>query len=101
MEILLEDINSKFELVLEGHAALDSKLDAFRQESNQKHDDTAFILKTLNTKIDDHRRESTQRHDETAAQLQTLDTKIDAIDESLSAHRSDTEVHNAYQVRED
>ncbi len=32
-DVLLEDISKKFELVLEGHAALDTKIDEFRHET--------------------------------------------------------------------
>ncbi len=74
MEILLEDIHSKFELVLEGHAALRSELHDFRRESNEKHEQTAFLLKTLNG-------------------------KIDAVASDLSAHRTDTEIHSGYKVQ--
>jgi len=72
LEILLEDIRSKFDLVLEGHAALRAeliaKIDAFRDESNAQHEQTAFLLK--------------------------------ALARDLSAHRTDTEAHPRYQVRE-
>lgn len=76
MEIILEDINSKFDLVLEGHATLNAKIDAFRDESNRKHEETTFLLKTLNV-------------------------KIDAVADNLAAHRADTEAHGRYVVRED
>ena len=38
LEILREDIRSKFELGLEGHSVLNAKIDAFRAESNEKHE---------------------------------------------------------------
>jgi len=68
LEILLEEIRSKFDLVLEGHEALHAKIDEYRRESNEKHDLTTFLLK--------------------------------AIAADLTAHRSDTEAHVRYQVRE-
>jgi len=78
-EILLEEMRSNFQFVLEGHAALrdelNAKIDAFRDESNQKHDLTALLLKTLNSKIDE-------------------------VKADLSAHRTDTEAHPRWQVRE-
>jgi len=74
-EILLEEMRGQFELVLEGHAALNAKIDTVRDESNQKHDHTAFLLKTLNSKIDE-------------------------VKADLSAHRTDTEAHPRWQVRE-
>jgi hypothetical protein len=93
LEILLEDIRSKFELVLEGHSVLNNKIDAFRAESNEKHDQTAFQIKILNNKIDAVREESNEKHDQTA-------TLLKAVAADLSAHRADTEAHSLYQVRE-
>ena len=75
LEILLEDIRSKFELVLEGHSVLNNKIDAFRAESNEKHEQTAFLLKAMSGKLDN-------------------------VAADLSAHRADTEAHSLYQVRE-
>ena len=71
-EILLEEMRSKFDLVLEGHVALrdelTARIDAYREESNQKHEQTAFLLK--------------------------------ALARDLAAHRADTEAHPRWQVRE-
>jgi hypothetical protein len=75
LEILLEDIRAKFDLVLEGHAALLAEIRENRRESNEKHDLTAFKLMVLND-------------------------KIDAIAVDLAAHRADTEAHPRYLVRE-
>ncbi len=75
LEILLEDIRGKFELVLEEHAALRVEIHEFRRESNEKHEQTAFLLKTMNN-------------------------KIDAVAADLGAHRADTEAHLSYKVRE-
>lgn len=101
LEVTLEDISSKFELVLEGHAALKSDIDAFREESNQKHDETAFLLKALNTKVDKHREESLQRDDAQEGRLNTLTEKLDAVADSLNSPRADTEAHGRYHIRED
>jgi hypothetical protein len=75
LEILLEDIRGKLDLVLESHEALHTKIDDVRHESIEKHDLTAFQLKVLND-------------------------KIDAVAVDLSAHRADTEAHVKYRVRE-
>ena len=55
LEMLLEDINSKFELVLEGHAALRAELREFRQESNEQHEQTAFLLRKVAADLAAHR----------------------------------------------
>jgi len=79
LEILLEDIPGKFELVLEGHESLRKDIREARDESNQKHEHTAFLINTSNK-------------------------KIDAVAADLSDHRADTEDHKkTYRVgdRED
>ncbi|MRR06784.1 MAG: hypothetical protein EG828_07550 [Deltaproteobacteria bacterium] len=77
LEILLEDIRSKFDLVLEGHAALDKKIDIRFDELNEKIEHNSFKIDTLNK-------------------------KIDGVAADLTAHRKDTEAHGAvYRVKED
>ena len=86
LEILLEEIRSKFDLVLEGHEALHAKIDAYRNESNEKHDLTAFQLGVLNTKI--------------GGVSAALHAKIDAVAADFAAHRTNTEAHVKYRIRE-
>lgn len=75
-EILLEEMNSKFQIVLEAHDALRKEIQQSRDESNAKHDHTAFMIETLNR-------------------------KIDAVAADVSAHRADTEAHHGiYVVKE-
>jgi chaperonin cofactor prefoldin len=88
LEILLEDNRSKFDPVLEGHAALDKKIDTRFDELNEKIELNSFKIDTLNKKIDtvDER----------------LGKKIDDMAANLSAHRKDTEAHGTvYRVKED
>jgi predicted nucleic acid-binding Zn ribbon protein len=75
LEILLEDIRGKFELVLEGHTSLHAKIDANQAKAEERFDHVDFQLKTLNT-------------------------KIDLVKADLAAHRADTEAHPRWQVRE-
>ena len=42
LEVLLEELRSKFDLILEGHDALRARIDGYRRESSEKHDLTAF-----------------------------------------------------------
>jgi len=55
LEILLEDIRGKFELVLEGHSALRAELREFREESNEKHEQTSFLLRKVAADLSAHR----------------------------------------------
>ena len=76
LEILLEDIRGKFELVLEGHESLSRKMDGRFDELNEKIEHRSFLLDTLNK-------------------------KIDGVASDLSAHRTDTEAHGpVYRVKE-
>lgn len=88
LQILLDDIRSKFDLVLEGHAALAKKFDTRFDELNEKIEHNSFKIDTLNKKID--------------AVDERLGKKIDAVAADLSAHRKDTEAHGTvYRVKED
>ena len=87
LEILLEDIRGKFDLVLEGHDFLRKEIRDAREESNEKHDLTAFQIKALNKKLDDKTEELCKR--------------IDAVIADHAAHRADTEGHKReYKVSE-
>jgi outer membrane murein-binding lipoprotein Lpp len=104
LEILLEDINSKFNLVLEGHDALRNEIREARDESNAKHDHTAFILKVLNQKVDNLESKVDKlevKVDKLEVKVDKLEVKIDGIAADLTAHRSDTEAHHGvYLVKE-
>jgi hypothetical protein len=76
LEIIQEDISGKFDLVLEGHAALDRKLEARFDQLNEKIEDNSFKIDILNRKIDN-------------------------VAVELQAHRADTEAHRGYRVREE
>ena len=87
LEIILEDMNSKFDLVLEGHAALDKKIDVKFDELSEKIELNSFKVDALNEKID--------------AVDARLSKKLDAVAVDLKEHRADTEAHNdMYCVKE-
>ena len=76
LEILLEDIRGKFDLVLEGHDVLHKDIRDSREELCEK-------VNLVDFKVD------------------VLDKKIDAVAADLSAHRRDTEAHpSMYKVKE-
>lgn len=77
LEILLEDIKSKVDLVIEGHDALRQEIQEARQELNEKIELNSFLVKGINKKIDD-------------------------VAADLAAHRVDTERHSrGYKVSEE
>jgi len=62
MEVILEDINGKFDLVLEGHATLEHMIHEHRAETRQDKRELQALIKTS--------------HD-------TLDVKIDGVRDEL------------------
>ena len=98
LEILLEDIRGKFDLVLEGHAALDRKIDSRFDELNEKVEHNTFMIGVLNDKIDAVDQRLSQKIDDVE---RGLTEKLDAVAADLSAHRADTEAHHGvYRVKE-
>ncbi len=74
LEIILEDIKEKFDLVLEGHESLRHDIKDLHQEMNEKFELVDFKIDTLNK-------------------------KIDGVAADLAAHRADTESHpKGYKV---
>ena len=109
LEILLEDIRGKFDLVLEGHSSLQKCIENAEQNLNDKISLVDFKVGVLNQKIDGVRDELNQKIDGVEATLSkridgveaTLSRKIDAVAADLAAHRRDTEAHPAvYKVKE-
>jgi archaellum component FlaC len=101
LEILLEDIRSKVEVISEGYNMLNQKIDGVaadlvetRQELKEK---IAIEVRTLHQKIDEKFGALDQKIDKVAADL---DQKIDKVVVDLAAHRADTETHRGYQVAE-
>src|SRR3989337_1271824 len=109
LEILLEDIREKFDLVLEGHGALRKEIRDTREELSEKINLVDFKVETLNQKIDGVRDSLTQKIDGVRDSLtrkidgvrDELGHKIDAVAADLTAHRRDTEAHTSvYKVKE-
>jgi cytochrome c556 len=69
-------MESKLELVIEGHAVLRSEIQALDRKTDERFDLVEFKIETLNQ-------------------------KIDGVAADLSAHRADTESHHGvYRVKE-
>jgi hypothetical protein len=77
LKMILEDLNGKFDLILEGHESLRGEI----RELSRKTDERFGLV---DFKID------------------VLNKKIDGVADDLKDHRADTEAHyGAYQVKED
>jgi hypothetical protein len=79
LEILLEDMNKKFDLVLEGHAVLGKKIDDNAKEVTEKVEMTNLQIKAVSQKID-------------SVEVK-LSQKIDTMAADLAEHCADTEKH--------
>lgn len=97
-EILLEEMNSKFNLVLEGHQSLRTEMGEMKTELKQDIELFNFKIDTLNQKIDGFEDKLTKKIDGVE---EKLSQKIDGVAADLKAHRQDTELHyGVYKVRE-
>ena len=121
LEILLEDIRGKFDLVLEGHDALHKEISDTREKLCEKINLVDFKVGMVNEKIDDVQENLARKIDAVETSLgQRIDSveinlnrkidavetnlgqKIDAVATDLTGHRRDTEAHpSVYKVKED
>ena len=109
LEIILEDIRGKFDLVLEGHDVLRKEIKDTRAELCEKINLVDFKVEALNQKIasveDNLNQKIAGVKDSLNQKIDSVETrlskKIDAISADLTAHRRDTEVHpSVYKVKE-
>lgn len=98
LEMILEDINGKFDLLLEGHDGLRREIRELGRKTDERFDLVDFKIAALNKKIDGVDAKLSQKIDGVDAKLSQ---KIDAVAAELRAHRADTEVHRGYLVREE
>ena len=88
LEMLLENMDSKFDLVLQGQESLRKEMHGIRDELAEKIENNSFKIDTLNKKID-------------GVEMK-LGKKIDGVAAELKAHRADTEAHRGvYGVRQE
>src|SRR4030043_400750 len=93
LKILMEDIRGKFDLVLEGHDTLRKEIRDTREELGEKINLVDFKVETLNRKIDGVEESLSRKIDGVRDEL---GQKIDAVAADLTAHRADTEIHQAH-----
>jgi hypothetical protein len=89
LEIILEDIKEKFDLVLEGHQGLRHDIKDLRQDMNERFNFLDAKIESVNTRLS-ARIDGVEK---------TLSDKIDGVAADLAAHRADTESHSkGYKV---
>ncbi|MCK4622655.1 MAG: hypothetical protein KAT62_10645 [Desulfuromonadales bacterium] len=98
LEVILEDMNSKFDLVLEGHATLDRKIDDLSRRVDERFDLVDLKFTAVDQRFDSVEANLNQRIDGVET---NLSQKIDAVAADLKEHRQDTEAHHGiYKVKE-
>ena len=120
LEAILEDMDRKFDLILEGHSALTSEIRELGRRTDERLDLVDFKIDTLNRKIDEVDEKLSRKIDEVDEKLsrridavddklcrridaveEALSRKIDVVAADLGAHRADTESHHGmYRVKE-
>jgi hypothetical protein len=90
LAILLEEMNSKFNLVLEGHDAIRQEMREMNENLKTEIEHNSFLINVVNDKVDS-----------LEVKVDKLEVKVDGIAADLSAHRADTEAHHGvYLVKE-
>lgn len=98
LEVLLEDINGKMKLLIEGHQALTERIDRLEEGFNQKLDERTAeirgeilgVRKELKEDIEGVREELKEDikgvREELGQKIETLDEKISKVLERLDQH---------------
>ena len=98
LEMILEDINGKFDLLLAGHQGLREEIRQLARRADERFDLVNFKIDTLNKKIDGVDERLSDKIDALEVKLTE---RIDAVATDLREHRADTEAHRGYHVREE
>ena len=98
LEIILEDMNSKFDIVIEGYSTLDRKIDDLAKKTKERFDLVDLKFEVLNNRIDGVEDRLDKKIDSVN---ENLSKKIDSVVSDLKAHRQYTEAHHSvYRVKE-
>jgi uncharacterized phage infection (PIP) family protein YhgE len=81
LEIILEDMNSKFELLLEGHQVLHQQINELSRKTDERFDLVDFKIGALNQKIDNVEQRLNDKIDNVE---QRLNDKIDNVEQRLN-----------------
>ena len=90
LEVILEDMNGKFDLLLEGHASLDQKIDRVHDSAKDDHRESMAMIKTvhdsLDEKIDSVRDELKGEMSELRGEMGELRGEVRAVGEKVDTH---------------
>ena len=110
LEIVLEDMNGKFDLVLEGHEGLRHEIRELARKTVERFDLVDLKFEAMNNKIGTVEAKLNNKIDAVATDLnQKIDTvaadlsqKIGMVAAELNEHRDNTEAHHGvYRVKEE
>jgi chromosome segregation ATPase len=90
LEVLLEDIREKFDLVLEGHGALRQGIDNLTKEVRENKDETSFKIDTLHQRIgkmDQKIGKMDQKIGKLDQRVGKMDQKIGKMDQKIDTFR--------------
>ncbi len=62
LEIILENIDKKFDIVIEGYSTLDRKIDDLVKKTEERFDLVDFKIDTLATELKAHREDTEAHH---------------------------------------
>lgn len=86
--VLLEHMDSNFKLVLEGHAALDKKIEDFRYETRNDISFIKFALNTLTSKIEDLETRFNRFEDNNKSDHKSILEYLARIDDEIAGIKS-------------
>jgi len=94
LNVILEEMNGKLSLVLEGHAALDEKIERYHREAREDHrlvmDLLRFSHDELNKKIEGVEQRLDAKIDSLGKELkktrEELSAKMDVVGEKVEGH---------------
>ncbi len=78
LEIILEDMNGKFALILESHQVLRNDINRTRVDLLEKIEDNSLAINGLDKKVD-------RINKDLGCKIETLDSKVDKINGDLNA----------------
>jgi len=88
LNVILEGISGKLNLVLEGHEALDEKIERYHREAKEDHrlvmDLLRFSHDELNKKIEGVRAELKETRDELSAKIEAVGEKVEGHEERIT-----------------
>jgi len=83
LEVILEDMNGKFDLLLEGHATLDQKIDRVHTSAKEDHHEAMSMIKTVHDSLDD---KIDSVRDELKAEMNDLKVEVRTVGEKVEGH---------------